>query len=110
MVPALDSQKNASLSSKVIKDWLRGELGFRGIVLADDFSMGAVAAKGLSPGAAAVEALNAGVDMIIVWPKDVIAVHASILNAVRERRLSRERLVEAAGRIITEKLRYDISK
>jgi len=110
MVPALDSQKNASLSSKVIKDWLRGELGFRGIVLADDFSMGAVAARGLSPGAAAVEALNAGVDMIIVWPKDVIAVHASILSALRERRVSRERLVEAASRIITEKLRYDISK
>jgi beta-N-acetylhexosaminidase len=110
MVPALDSQKNASLSSIVIKDWLRGELGFRGIVLADDFSMGAVAARGLSPGAAAVEALNAGVDMIIVWPRDVIAVHASILNAVRERRVSRERLVEAVSRIITEKLRYDISK
>jgi beta-N-acetylhexosaminidase len=110
MVPALDSQKNASLSSKVINDWLRGELGFRGIVLADDFSMGAVAARGLSPGAAAVEALNAGVDMIIVWPKDLIAVHSSILNALRERRVSRERLVEAASRVITEKLRYDISK
>jgi len=110
MVPALDSQKNASLSSKVIKDWLRGELGFRGIVLADDFSMGAVAARGLSPGTAAVEALNAGVDMIIVWPKDVITVHASILSALREQRVSRERLVEAAGRIIAEKLRYDISK
>jgi len=110
MVPAMDSQKNASLSSKVIKDWLRGELGFRGIVLADDFSMGAIAARGLSPGAAAVEALNAGVDMIIVWPKDVIAVHSSILNALGERRISRERLVEASSRIITEKLRYDISK
>jgi beta-N-acetylhexosaminidase len=110
MVPALDSQKNASLSSKVINEWLRGELGFKGIVLADDFSMGAVAATGLSPGAAAVEALNAGVDMIIVWPKDLIAVHASILNAIKERRISRERLVEAAGRIITEKLRYNTSK
>jgi len=110
MVPALDSQKNASLSSKVIKDWLRVELGFRGIVLADDFSMGAVAARGLSPGAAAVEALNAGVDMIIVWPKDVIAVHASILSALKEKRISRERLVEAASRVITEKLRYDVSR
>jgi beta-N-acetylhexosaminidase len=109
MVPAVDSQKNASLSSKVINEWLRGELGFRGIVLADDFSMGAIAARGLSPGAAAVEALNAGVDMIIVWPKDVIAVHSSILNALKEQRLSRERLMEAASRIITEKLRYKIS-
>jgi beta-N-acetylhexosaminidase len=57
-----------------------------------------------------VEALNAGVDMVIVWPKDVIAVHSSILNALKERRVSRERLVEAASRVITEKLRYDISK
>jgi beta-N-acetylhexosaminidase len=110
MVPALDSQKNASLSGKVIKDWLRGELGFKGIVLADDFSMGAVAASGISPGAAAVEAINAGADMIIVWPKDVIGVHASILSALKEKRVSRERLVEAASRIIAEKLRYDISK
>jgi len=109
MVPALDSQKNASLSDKVIKDWLRGELGFKGIVLADDFSMGAVAASGISPGAAAVEAINAGVDMIIVWPKDVIAVHASILNALKEKRVSRERLEEAASSVIAEKLRYKIS-
>jgi beta-N-acetylhexosaminidase len=109
MVPALDSQKNASLSGKVINEWLRGELGFNGIVLADDFSMGAVAARGLSPGAAAVEALNSGVDMVIVWPKDVTAVHASILNALKDRRVSRERLLEAASRIITEKLRYGIS-
>jgi beta-N-acetylhexosaminidase len=108
MVPAIDNRKNASLSAKVIKDWLRGELGFKGIVLADDFSMGAVA--GISPGAAAVEALNAGVDMIIVWPKDLTAVHSSILNALKEKRVSRERLEEAAGRIIAEKLRYDISK
>jgi len=109
MVPALDSRKNASLSDKVIKDWLRRELGFKGIVLADDFSMGAVAASGISPGAAAVEAINAGVDMIIVWPKDVIAVHSSILNALKEKRVSRERLEEAASRVIAEKLRYEIS-
>jgi beta-N-acetylhexosaminidase len=109
MVPALDGRKNASLSDKVIKDWLRGELGFKGIVLADDFSMGAIAASGISPGVAAVEAINAGVDMIIVWPKDVIAVHASILNALKEKRVSRERLEEAASRVIAEKLRYKIS-
>jgi len=49
------------------------------------------------------------VDMIIVWPKDAITVHASILNALKEKRVSRERLEEAASRIITEKLRYEIT-
>ena len=105
-VQALDHGRNASLSRRVIEGWLRGELGFEGIVLADDFSMGAVSSLGLEPAAAAVEALNAGVDMIMVWPKDLGAVHAAILEALKSGRLSRTRLREAAERIITEKLRY----
>jgi beta-N-acetylhexosaminidase len=108
MVPALDSKRNASLSAGVIQGWLRGELGFEGIVLADDFSMGAVAALGLSPGAVAVEALNAGVDMIMVWPKDLSAVHASILEALKAGRLPQKRLVEAVSRIIAGKIRYGL--
>jgi beta-N-acetylhexosaminidase len=105
IVPALDSQRNASFSRAVIQGWLRGELGFEGIALADDFSMGAVAASGLGPGASAIDALNAGVDMIMVWPKDLAVVHAAILEALRRGRLSRSRLQEAAGRIIAGKLR-----
>jgi beta-N-acetylhexosaminidase len=76
------------------------------MVVSDDFSMGAVI--GLSPAAAAVEALNAGVDMIMVWPKDLSATHAAILGALRDGRLSRERLLEAAARIIAGKLRYGL--
>ena len=107
-VPALDSKRSASLSRPVIEGWLRRELGFEGIVLADDFSMGAISALGLEPAAAAAEALNAGVDMIMVWPKDLVAVHASILEALKSGRLSRARLREAAERIIAEKIRYGI--
>ena len=105
---ALDSQKNASLSRVVIEDWLRGELGFKGIVLADDYSMGAVAASGLRPAAAAVEGINAGVDMIMVWPNDLSAVHSAILDALKSGRLSRERLLEAAGRVIACKMRFGL--
>ena len=107
ILPALE-RKNASLSKAVIQDWLRGELGFKGIVIADDFSMGAIAASGLSPAAAAVEALNAGVDMIMVWPKDLRTVHASILDALGSGHLSRERLLEAAGRVLAEKIRFGL--
>ena len=107
-VPALDGQRNASLSRRIIRDWLRGELGFEGIVLADDFSMSAITASGLSPADAAVEALDAGVDMIMVWPKDLSSVHAAILSALKTGRLPRERLREAAAHIIAEKLRYEV--
>jgi beta-N-acetylhexosaminidase len=108
VVPALDSTRNASLSRAVIHDWLRLELGFEGIAMADDYSMGAVADLGLSHSAATVEALNAGIDMIMVWPQDLSAVHGAILTALRQGRLSRGRLEEAASRVIAVKLRYRI--
>ena len=106
IVPALDPMRNASLSRAVIQGWLRGELGFEGMVVADDFSMGAVNVP--SPAAAGIEALNAGVDMIMVWPKDLSATHAALLGALGNGRLPRERLVEAAARIIAGKLRYGL--
>ena len=108
MVQTLDSKRNASLSRAIIEDWLRAELGFNGIVIADDFSMGAVSATGLNHEAAAVEALNAGVDQIMVWPHNIASVHASILKALGDDRLRRERLLEAASRIIKEKIRYGL--
>ena len=108
VVPPRDRERNASLSRAVIEDWLRGELRFQGFVLGDDFSMKAVSSRGLSPEAAAVEALKAGVDMIMAWPPDLSRLHQAILGALAEGRLSRERLQEAAGRIIAEKIRWGL--
>ena len=108
MVPAVDSKRNASLSAPVMELWLRGELKFSGIILADDFSMGAVAASGLGPAEAAVEALNAGADMVMAWPQNLAEVHREILNALNGGRLSRERLWDAAARIISAKMRYGL--
>jgi beta-N-acetylhexosaminidase len=105
LVPARDSRRIASLSPLVITEWLRGELGFTGIVLADDFSMGAVASFTSSPEDAVVDALNAGVDMVMAWPGNLTAIHAAILKALREGRISRTRLEEAAERILYEKIR-----
>jgi beta-N-acetylhexosaminidase len=110
LVPARDPVRIASLSPVVIGTWLRGELGFTGIVLADDFSMGAAAAFALSPEAAAVDALKAGVDMVMAWPGNLTAIHAAILKALKEGRLDRKRLEEAAERILYEKMRRGVIK
>jgi beta-N-acetylhexosaminidase len=108
LVPVRDPARIASLSPLITGSWLREELGFTGIVLADDFSM--AAASALSPEAAAVAALNAGVDMVMAWPGNLTAVHAAILRALREGRIGRKRLEEAAGRILYEKLRRGLIK
>jgi beta-N-acetylhexosaminidase len=108
VVPAVDPRRNASLSPLVMKGWLREELGFRGILVTDDFSMAAVASSGLAPEEAAVEALIAGADMVMVWPGNIAPVHEAILSALEEGRLPRARLREAVRRIIAEKIRYGL--
>jgi beta-glucosidase-like glycosyl hydrolase len=108
VVSAWDAERNASLSPQVIQGWLREQLGFTGIIVADDFSMGAVAVSGIDSNAAVVEALNAGVDMVMTWPRNLASVHRAILAALQDGRLSRERLREAVERILVEKLRYGL--
>jgi len=43
LVPAYDGQYPASLSRSIITDVLRGELGYDGVVVTDDLTMGAIA-------------------------------------------------------------------
>ena len=107
MVPAMDAVNNASLSPVIVSSWLRHELGFSGIILADDFSMDAVAGRNISAEEAVVDALNAGVDMVMCWPSNMVSIHNAILAALREERLPRQRLLEAAANIIAEKLRAE---
>jgi beta-N-acetylhexosaminidase len=108
VVPAWDRERNASLSPEIIRGRLRGELGFTGIVLGDDYAMGAIAAAGLGPEDAVVAALNAGVDMVMTWPGNIRAIHGAILGALGDGRLKRERLREAVERILAEKIRYGL--
>ena len=108
-VPAMDSKNIASLSPAVMGGWLREELGFDGLIICDDFSMAAAGGLGgLKPEMAAVLSLAAGADMVLVWPPDLRRTHRAILAALNDGRLSRERLREAAGRIILEKIRMGL--
>jgi beta-N-acetylhexosaminidase len=55
----------ASLSKNVVNGLLRDELGFKGLVITDDLSMGAITGT-RSIGEAAVMAIEAGVDMALL--------------------------------------------
>ena len=106
LVPALDSEI-ASLSPVVMRNWLREGLEFEGIIISDDFIM--AAAGGIAPELAAVKSLAAGSDMILVWPRDLKKTHTAVIEALRNGTLSRERLADAAFRIIYQKLKTGIT-
>ncbi|WP_340294311.1 glycoside hydrolase family 3 N-terminal domain-containing protein, partial [Aquipuribacter hungaricus] len=104
LVPALDPHGPASTSAAVTA-LLRDELGFDGVLVTDALDMAGVSgpqAHG-SVEAAAVASLVAGADLLCLgadWDRDrVHAVVDAVVDAVRDERLTRERLEEAAGRV-----------
>jgi len=104
-VPEIDSEI-ASLSAAVMGNWLREELGFGGLIISDDFTM--AAAGGMKSEEAAIRSVAAGADMVLVWPPDLRRTHSAFVSALEDGRLSRERLREAAQRVIYEKLRMGL--
>jgi len=110
LVPAIDSEIS-SLSQAVMQNWLRGDLGFNGIIVSDDFTMAAAKyadAGGESPEESAIRSIAAGADMVLVWPPDIRRTHRAFVSALEDGRLSRERAREAASHIIYEKLRMGL--
>ena len=63
-VTAIDSNRAASHSKRVINDLIRNKWGYQGIIITDDLVMGPIYEHGVC--AAVVEALNAGVDLLLV--------------------------------------------
>ncbi len=68
--PALDPDRPAGLSSAIVQDRLRGELGFRGVTITDALEAAALKAFGTSQ-RRAVLAAEAGMDLILCASRDV---------------------------------------
>ena len=76
----------------------REAMGFDGLIFTDALDMGAIT-DSHAPGDAAVDALAAGADVLLM-PPDPMAARAAIVAAVESGALERERLDEAAARLI----------
>lgn len=99
-VTALEPGVPSSLSPATYA-LLREGLGFEGVAITDALDMGAVAGGGA--GEETVRALVAGADVALM-PPDVGAAHAAVVAAVDSGRLPRERLEDAAARVVALQL------
>ncbi len=96
----------ATLSPKMLKDLLRGSLGFRGLLVTDALEMGAIANRYWA-GAAAVRAIQAGADVVLL-PADAAAAIREVELAVRRGDIPASRIEESARRILRAKRRLGL--
>lgn len=82
-----------SMSSTLINDVLRGELGFEGVVVTDHMNQSAITSK-YGSGEAAVKAIQAGADMVLE-PADFAESYQAVVNAINDGTISEERLNDA---------------
>jgi len=96
----------ATLSYDVLTGILRNDMNFNKLILTDALEMGAIS-KYWSPGEAAVNAFNAGAD-ILLMPASLNDAYTGLLEAVRDGRISQERLDQSVRRIVMVKAERNI--
>ena len=115
----------ATMSKKMIEDILRGDLGYKGVVVTDALEMDAIRTAGLVPGAEdsveysvniAKEVINAGCDILLL-PKDLTDADKAdfydgyikgIEDKVKAGEISKKRIDESVKRILMLKAEYGI--
>lgn len=108
-VPALTGTTGVptSMSYKLIKDYLKGELGYDGVVITDGLNMKGVTnylnANNLSLG---VEGVNAGVD-IFLGPEDPVALFNQIKDGVLSGKINEKDIDRSVTKIL--KLKEEMS-
>ncbi|TLS41513.1 beta-N-acetylhexosaminidase, partial [Streptomyces montanus] len=106
--PALDPDRPATLSPRILSGLLRDELGFDGVLVSDALEMKAIADR-YGEAAGARLALAAGADQVIVAVPDLettVACRDAVLDALRTGALPEERVRQAAARVLRLAERY----
>jgi beta-N-acetylhexosaminidase len=102
LFPRYDAELPATMSRAVLTGLLREQLGYDGLIVTDGIDMGSISAThGIAVGT--VKAISAGADAIcfgggLKGEDAFLYLRDALVWAVRERRLSEERLHEAAER------------
>lgn len=97
----LKSNIPASMSSVIMQDKIRGEMGYKGIIISDSMGMGAIVRQ-YPVQDACIMSIKAGADMLLCVP-DYPSVFNAVVAAVRSGDIPESRIDESVRRILTLK-------
>jgi beta-N-acetylhexosaminidase len=118
--PALDPTRNnpgenspgdylpATLSSRILTDLARNQMGFQGIIVSDALNMKAISPRFGSQEQAAIAAVKAGVDVVMVYSKPK-TVHRRLVDAVKRGEIPEARINASVKRLLALKLKRQIA-
>lgn len=99
----IDPNTQAAFSSTVIRDLLRGSLGFKGAVISDDLGA-AVAVSDHTPAQRAVDFFKAGGNLLLtVKPSDIAPMTAAVLSRMPQDAALRSSVSDSLRRVLTAK-------
>ncbi|NQX69367.1 beta-N-acetylhexosaminidase [Paenibacillus alba] len=110
LLPKIDANNPASMSRTIMTDLLRKEMGFQGLIMTDDMTMGAITTNyGL--GEAAVKAVLAGSNIVMVGHEheNVIAVITALVEAVKSGRIPQETIDQSVSQVMKLKQKYELN-
>ena len=107
IIDARKTLRPATVSKPIVTDLLRRQMGFQGLVVTDDMNMGGVSGY-MNRKDRVVGCINAGCDMLLFpeLPRD----YRTLVDAYRDGSLSKERIDEAARRVLEFKARLNLHR
>jgi beta-N-acetylhexosaminidase len=100
LIPALDEERPATLSPRIVNGLLKGELGYTGLVVSDDLEMRAISERYGIPDAT-VAAIAAGCDAVLMCgasQEQQVAALEAVIRAAEDGTLPLARLDDALAR------------
>jgi beta-N-acetylhexosaminidase len=108
-MPALDSSGvPGTLSPKVVTGLLRGEMGFRGIIISDAMDMRGVLDQ-FGADEAAKRAIAAGID-VLIQPLDVSKTIDAVIAGISEGRYTQARVDSSVRRVLETKRKLGLAQ
>jgi beta-N-acetylhexosaminidase len=108
-IPALDTMNTAAtLNPRIMTDLLRGNLGFRGIVVTDALDMNGVLG-GMTMAEVTQRAVLAGADVLLM-PTDNVGAIDAVVDGVRTGRFPESRIDASVRRLLAAKHRMGLDR